>query len=296
MVQWPRTEGISQRRVKGWLHGRRKIDETRGLLLLAPISDDATPVDWDDPLLCDLLPDDLEKQPEEDATFETLPASAHQAKHYKTWNKDFIKWVYRNHTLELYKSPTFKATSHAGEDERDFRLRLQQLAREKRDVATEKLQKKYATKMGRLQDRIRRAQQVVEREEEQAKQQKFQTMISVGSSLLSAFLGRKVVSRSSTGKAATAIRGLSRSMKEGQDIKRAEENVEALQQQLENLESDLTKETDTISSQWNAQTEILESIKIRPKKTNIHVQVVGLGWAPFWEKSDGHSIPALGII
>ena len=275
-----------------FLDGRRKIDETRRLSLLAPLSDDATPVDWDNPLLCDLLPDDLEKQPEEKAIFVTLPASAHQAKHYKTWEKDFIKWVYRNHTLELQKSPTFKATSHAGEDERDFRLRLQQLAREKRDAATEKLQKKYATKMARLQDRIRRAQQAVEREEEQAKQQKFQTMISVGSSLLSAFLGRKVLSRSTTGKATTAIRGISRSMKEGQDIKRAEENVEALQQQLEDLNCALTKETDTISSQWNAQTEILESILIRPKKTNIHVRVVGLGWAPYWEKSEGNSIPA----
>jgi hypothetical protein len=258
-----------------FLDSRRKIDETRDLSLLAAISDDATPVDWDDHLLCDLLPDDLEKQPQEDATFESLPASAHQVNHYKPWQKDFINWVYRHYTLELFKSPTFKTTSYPDEEERDFRLRLKQLAREKRDLATETVRKKYATKMTRLQDRIRRAQQAVEREEEQAKQQKFQTMISVGSSILSAFLGRKAVSRSSMGKATTAIRGISRSMKEGQDIKRAEENVEALQQQLVDLEADLTQETDSIFSQWNAQTEPLESIQIRPKKTNIHVHVLG---------------------
>lgn len=271
---------------------RRKIHEGRDLSLLAAISDDATPVDWDDPLLCDLLPEDLEKQPQADATFDTLPASAHQANHYKTWQKDFINWVHRHYTLELLKSPTFKTTSYPDEEERDFRLRLQQLAREKRDLATETVRKKFATKMNRLQDRIRLAQQAVEREEEQAKQQKFQTMISVGSSILSAFLGRKAVSRSSMGKATTAIRGISRSMKEGQDIKRAEENVEALQQQLNDLETDLIEETETITSQWNAQKEPLESIKIRPKKTNIHVEVLGLGWAPHWKKSDGHSVPA----
>lgn len=275
-----------------FIDGRRKIDESRELSLLASISDDPTPVDWEEPTFCTLPPDDLETQPEEGGTFETPPTAANQAKHYKSWHKDFINWVYRHYTLELWKSPTFKVTSQAGESERDFGLRLQQLAREKRDEATEKLRKKYAAKATRLEDRIRRAQQAVEREEEQAKQQKFQTVISIGATILSAVLGRKAVSRSSMGKATSAIRGISRSRKESQDIQRAEENVDALQEQLGELERELNEEIEQITLKWNAQEETLEAIKIRPKKSNISPHVVGLGWVPYWKNSQGQRTSA----
>ena len=275
-----------------FIDGRSKIDESRELSLLVSISDDPTPVDWEEPIFCTLPPDDLETQPEEGGTFDTPPTAANQGKHYKSWHKDFINWVYRHYTLELWKSPTFKVTSQAGESERDFRLRLQQLAREKRDEGTDKLRKKYATKMNRLEDRIRRAQQAVEREEEQAKQQKFQTVISIGATILSAVLGRKAVSRSSMGKATSAIRGISRSRKESQDIQRAEENVDALQEQLRELESELNEEIENIALQYDAQGETLEAIKIRPKKSNISPHVVGLGWAPYWEDSQARRTSA----
>ncbi len=275
-----------------FIDGRRKIDESRELSVLAAISDDPTPIDWTEPLLCELSPDDLETQAMEGATFTPLPTSANQTKHYKRWEKDFINWVYRHYTIQLWKSPTFKVTSLAGERERDFRLRLQQLAREKRDAATDKLRKKYAAKLTRMEDRIRRAQQAVEREAEQAKQQKFQTVISVGATLLSAFLGRKAVSRSSMGKATSAIRGISRSRKESQDIERAEENLEALQEQLTILQEELHQGIETIASQWDSQTETLENIAIRPKKTNISTHLVSVGWLPFWEHPEGKKIPA----
>ena len=145
--------------------------------------------------------------------------------------------------------------------------------------------------MAALEDRIRRAEQAVAREEEQAKQQKFQTAISLGATVLSAFLGRKAVSGSSITKATSTIRGMSRSMKESQDIDRAGENVEALKQQLADLEKEFTKETETLAAQLHTQSETLETITIRPKKSNITVDLLGLGWVPHWQDTQGHSTP-----
>ncbi len=275
-----------------FLDGRRKIDESQELTILVPITDDPTPVEWDNLVHTDLLPDDLESQQEEGGTFAELPAPAHQVKNYKKWQKDFVTWVYRNQTLDIWKNPALKVTSKSGESERDFRLRIQQLTREKRDEKTEALRKKYAAKMTRLENRIRRAEQAVEREEEQAQQQKFQTVISLGATVLSAFLGRKAVSRSSMGKAASTIRGLSRARKESQDIDRAEENVEALKQQLADLELEFTQETEDLASELQTQSETLESVAIRPKKSNITVTLFGLGWVPHWQDSQGQQTPA----
>jgi hypothetical protein len=154
--------------------------------------------------------DELEREPASDALFGSLPAEASKAKSYAAWSRDLVQWLYASQTLELHKSPSLGETSKPGESERDFRLRLQQAGRENRDGSVEKLRKAYAPKMAALEERIRRAEQATEREKEQANQQKLQTAISVGATLLGAFLGRKAVSTATMGRAATAARAGSR--------------------------------------------------------------------------------------
>jgi len=275
-----------------FLDTKKKIDETRELSVLVPITNSAVPLDWDQVAFSDIPADDLDSHPVESATFTDLPAPANQPKNYKEWEKTFADWVYRNHTLDIWKSPSLETTSRAGESERDFRVRLQQLAHESRDAETEKLRKKYAPKLAALEERIRRAQQTVDREAEQAKQQKLQTAISFGATILSAFLGRKAVSGTSMGKATTTVRGLSRSMKESQDVDRASENVEALTQQLAGLETEFKKEADALAGRWNPQVEILETVTVRPKKSDITIPLVGLSWAPFWMDPQAERTPA----
>ena len=275
-----------------FLDTKKQIDETREMSVLVPITNGTVPLDWDQVGFSDIPADDLDAHPDEHATFADLPAPASQAKNYKAWEKTFADWVYRNHTLEIMKSPSLETTSRAGESERDFRVRLQQLAHEFRDTETEKLRKKYAPKVAAIEDRIRRAQQTVDREEEQAKQQKFQTAISFGATILSAFLGRKTISGTSMGKATTAIRGLSRSMKENQDVDRASENVEALTQQLALLETEFKAEADALAGRWNPQEEALETVTVRPKKSDITIRLVGLTWAPMRMDEEGRQIPA----
>src|SRR6185436_16637407 len=140
--------------------------------------------------------------------------------------------------------------------------------------------------------RIRRAQQAVDRESAQANQAKVQTAISFGTTLLGALFGRKAVSVSTLGRATTAARGVGRSMKEQQDIGRAGETVEALQEQLNALEAELQTETQALEAKIDAQNETLETISIKPKKTNISVQLVALAWAPYWRDESGDATSA----
>ena len=186
--------------------------------------------------------------PVEGALFAPPPAAAAKVKNYATWNRDLVAWLYASQTLELLKSPSSGETSRAGESERDFRVRLQQAGRETRDGSVEKLRKTYAPKMAALQEKIRRAEQMAEREREQASQQKLQAALSVGTTLLGAFLGRKVISAGSLGRASTAARAGSRTWKEMQDVARAGETVEALKQQLADMEAEFTAEVQALES------------------------------------------------
>jgi hypothetical protein len=130
-------------------------------------------------------------------------------KNYSAWAKDFTTWIQNSRKMALLRSPSLNQFSKPNEDERDFRIRLQQATREVRDGAAEKLRAKYAPKIATLQERLRRAEAAKEREADQSKRAKMDTMISFGSTLLGAFLGRKAVSISTMGKAATTIRSAS---------------------------------------------------------------------------------------
>jgi hypothetical protein len=179
-----------------------------------------------------------------------------------------------------------------GESERDFRVRLQQAAREQRDAGVEKLRRSYGSRMAAIEERIRRAGQAAEREREQASQQTMQTAISAGATLLGALLGRKAVSSASMGRAAGTLRAGSRTWKERQDVARAEETVEAMRRQLAELESEFAAEVQAIESAASAATGAFETISIKPRKTNIAVRFVALSWVPHWLDAEGNVQPA----
>src|SRR6266850_3940884 len=93
-----------------------------------------------------------------------------------------------------------------------------QRSREQRDAAVEKLRAQYTPKLQKIEERIRNAEQVVQREEGQARGAQVQTAISLGATVLTALLGRKRISYTSVGRATTAARGAQRAMQQGQDV------------------------------------------------------------------------------
>lgn len=270
----------------------KNVDATKDVNVLVPINDGIVAVDWDHAAATDLPVSDLEPSPQNDASFAELPSAGAKAKTYDTWRKDFAAWLYRTQKLELLTSQSLGQSSQPDESERDFRIRLQQTAREQRDQAVEKLRQKYAPKIAALEERKRRAEQAVEREAEQAKGQKLQTAISFGATLLSSFMGRKGVSLTTLGRATTAARGVSRSMKEAQDVGRAQETVEAVNQHLAELDEQFKAETAAIENSNDAQTEELEKTSLKPTKANISVKLVSLAWAPYWHDAGGNTVSA----
>ena len=271
----------------------KRMETTKQLSILAPFAAAGVlAIDWEGAAHVDIPVSDLEQEPSEGAQFADLPAAAAKPKNYDKWQKDFANWLYRGQRLELLKSQRLEQSSNPGESERDFRIRLQQHAREQRDAAVEKLRQKYAPKITALEERRRRAEQAVERESEQASGQKMQTAISFGTTLLSSFLGRKAVSLTTLGRATTAARGVGRSMKESQDVGRAQETVAAINQQLAELDEQFKTETAGLERAYDAETDTLETVTMKPTKANINVQLLSLAWTPYWHDAQGQITPA----
>ncbi|MGH2452214.1 MAG: ATP-binding protein [bacterium] len=269
---------------------KRGIDLSRDVAVLAPFQAGALAVDWARARPSPLRPDELEAAPGAGSRFADLPAAALKLRNYEAWSKDFAKWLYQNERLDLWRSPSLRLVSRPEETERDFRIRLADAARERRDEVTARLRAKYAPRISVLSERVRRAQQAAGREAEQQKQQRVQTAVSLGATILGAFIGRKAASHSTLGRATTAARGASRSMKEAEDVRRAGETVAVLQGQLTDLEAQFQAEVAPLDA--GGPVDPLDPIALKPKRSQIAVQFIGLAWAPHRQEAEGALIPA----
>jgi phage host-nuclease inhibitor protein Gam len=268
------------------------IDQLEKNGRLASIPIEAIALDWDQSQVALLQEEGLERQPAEDAGYESLSAAANEPKNYKKWADDFGDYLYRTSKIDIWRSPALKQVSKPGESERDFRIRLSQLARENRDDKVEALRRSYATKMASLQDQIMRAQLRVERERDQMRAQSVQTAISFGTTLLGAILGRKTFSARTIDRAGTTMRGGMRTAREKGDVAQAEQSAEVLKQRLSDLEAELNSEIATIETETDPMQQKLEQVMVRPKKGDIAVRLTALVWAPYWALPDGTATPS----
>ena len=252
------------------------LDLVKDVIFVTPVTDDVVPVDWQNAQEIGLKFSEISKDPAtENSLFVHPPSVINKTEKYDDWKKDFIVWLTQNNKLTLYKDPLTQSLSRAGESEKDFRLRISQKVRENRDESAEKLRKNYAPRLATIQEKINRAKQKMNQENDQVKQQNVQTAISIGTSLLGAFMGRRTSS---------LARGIGRSMKERKDVQYAKESLESLNQQLLNVQSEFDSEVASLNTKTNQQ-DALETVLFKPNKNDISVKLLSLVWYPSGQDS-----------
>ncbi len=269
------------------------LDQWQTAAYVAPLSDDGKDALWGESQPYADLKARLTKTPAPDATeYGTLPGPAMRAASYAAYGRQLAAHLYENARATLLVSDTLKAASAPGESEGDFRARLAHATREQRDAAVEQLRKKYAPKLQTLQDKLSRAADKREREQDQLSSQRLQTAVSIGTTVLGALFGRKAISAGNIGRAATAVRTASRMGREKEDVERAEESLEVLRQRLEALQLECDAEVAKLNTSLDPSTLVLRSVQVTPKKSDLAVGEVALVWAPWRNGADGFPTPA----
>jgi hypothetical protein len=257
-----------------------KVSGATDAIYVTPISDAAIPVDWQKAIKAGFHPDALEKTARPGTKFGEVPVAAALSKNYAEWTKDFSGWLLSGEEVTLYTNPITGAVSSPGESEQEFRIRLGQGARENRDDIVSKLRAKYTPKYLALQEKLKKAQAIKERESTQSKEKGFQTAVKVGGALLGAFTGRKLFSQTNISKASTAIRGVSSSAAQQQDYARAVQDEKEIQQQVTDLQTQFDAELAAMGGKGDTTRVPLETLVIKPKKTDIDIRLVCLVWVP----------------
>lgn len=274
-----------------FVDSKSKLDHAVSRTWLLPVREEPVFIMMDDGTEERVKVTDLESQPASPADFINPPQWVFQPKHYKAWAKRFLDWLALKEKHFVLSCPAFKMSSLKDESERDFRVRVSQKAKEQRDAEIDKLRAKYREKLSTLENKIRLAEQALEREQEQVKAQDMQTAISVGATVLGAFLGGGRRRSSGTlGRATSAARAANRSASSRADVERASENLEALNQKMSEMERQFQSEVAAIQAELDRAAQSVEVVNITAKKTNVSVDVFSFAWAPY-QITEGKYVP-----
>jgi hypothetical protein len=253
------------------------IDAWEEETLVAPPMDDDGP-DWTQAQSFRRLDDRLVAQPLPDARYAEPPATFLRPANYTAWAKQLAEYLYRSKTLNVIHCPALKMTSAPGGTEGEFRARIAHALRERRDAEIEELRGRYAAQLERLTDQIRRAEDRVAREKTQATDQKLSTVVSIGTTLLGALMGRKRLSATTINRAGTSMRRAGRIGKEQEDVARAEEGLDTLKERYADMETELEKEIGRLQGELDPAAVEIVVVPVRPRKSDTDVSRLALLW------------------
>ena len=210
----------------------------------------------------------MHSKPKE-AEFTALPEVILEDKTLKKAIRELKETLYRTKELVLFRCVPLKLESKVGESHADFMVMVQDSLTERKEKEIEKLQERYAKKEKTLTTRLLRAKERVEKESADSTS----SMIDTGIAVLGALFGKPTPTK--IGRALGKGRKV---LKERGDISRAEERVLEVEADIEALEYELEDKIDILSEKYTIENYEIESFSIKPRKTDIDVEVCAVVW------------------
>jgi hypothetical protein len=262
-----------------FVDARAGVDVWREAAYVAPLSRDGE-VAWSESRVLDDYANRVDSSPAAGARYAQLPAAATRAASYRAWSQSLESHLYQHARLDVLICDELELASRPEESEGDFRARLSQALREKRDAAVAELRARVQSRVTSLQDRVRRAEERVSREQSQYSQRKMQSAISIGATVLGALLGSRRLGSGTLGRATTAARSAGRMGHEKEDVERAEEGADVLRQRLAALLAEVEREVTALQAKLDPQRIVIRKVQVGVRKSDVEVQRAFLLWVP----------------
>jgi predicted nucleic acid-binding Zn-ribbon protein len=186
-------------------------------------------------------------------------------------------WLYYNSRLTIQVHEELGVSQAPRESEREFKIRLQQVARERRDAEVDKLEVGFERQISRLEEKLRKTERELAADEADYNARKQQEWVGIGESVLSWVLGRRNTRVLSS--AASRRRMTSNA---GQELEENREEIADLKQEIVNLEQQLKEQSEEITLKWDSLLDDLSETELAPRRTDIDVKLVALAWLPSW--------------
>lgn len=251
--------------------------EAENLSVLVPVPSAHSLVQWHENLTDPISARDLAPSPTREGLYGSLPDGMTDSTPYTQYKNDLAEFIYREHTREAWAHRELGLESRPGESQRDFAERCQEEARKRRDAELDRVTKQYETQASKLQTALEREQAELEQDLANLKGRRGEELLSAGETVVSLLMGRKrssALSRASTKRRMTS--------KAKADVAESEAAIAKLEKQIADVAGERDRALQAVRERWSDLAMQVQPSAIRPKKSDIRVQVFGLAWVPNW--------------
>jgi len=267
---------------------KRGVEDKEERILLAPVSNVVSRIDWGDAEALAAEPRELRRQHEqvgdEGPYFEAIPESANTAAELKKIQNDLEDWLYYNARYPLRANETLSVAQKPGESDDAFAARVQQAA----DVAyaeeAEKARVAAAKKKDAIAAKLSKAQKDLAEDQAKVSAKRMDQFTSLGESILNFFFGR----RSST-IVSSAMRKQNQAAAAAAAVEKGKQLIAELTTQQTQLDADAAAENAAIAAKWKTIAASIDQVDVAPRRTDIAVDLLAVAWTPEWviEYDDG---------
>jgi hypothetical protein len=247
------------------------------MYLLPPEHITAVP-DWAAAQPLELTAKELETRGAEGALYADVPEPLANVRQFALWKKAFADYLYRTQALVISYHPLLKVYARPEDTAESFRRRCEEAARQQKEAEAEKIRAKYTAQIARLQERIRREELELEQDRLEYEARKQEELLSAGESLVGMFIGRR---RTSVLSSASRRRRMTQLAKA--DLDESVATIAKLKKELEGLQRAMNDELEALEQRWAQLAGNIQEIRVQPRKTDIAVDIFGVGWAPMWQ-------------
>ncbi|MGA7757898.1 MAG: helicase HerA-like domain-containing protein [Ilumatobacteraceae bacterium] len=227
---------------------------------------------------------DLRAEAPAGVTYRLTEAKISTKTFFSQVERDLRDHLTRSLALEIQANTGLKLYGRPGESADEFAARCTAFADDRADEAIAKLRDKYEAKAMRLRDQIEAAEDRVDVLEEEAKSKRNSEFLSTAGSVLGGIFGGKK-SKSGMigdmlGDAGTAARRRGTTNASGRRVDAAENKVDRLVAQLDELEADATADITEIGEKWDALAAQITTLEVGLERTDVKVTQLALAWIP----------------
>lgn len=243
------------------------IDESETICMSLELYEDEE-YNWDDAIELNECGTFSKSKPTS-ASFAPISQKLESDRGLNSAKKELKDWIYRNKRLTLFRSRSPRLSSKPYESIGEFKVRVKDILDEKKEQEIEKLQSRYGKKEQTLLKRLKRAEERVTKEEADATK----SMVDTGIAILGALFGR-----SSSAKLGRVLSKGSHAYKERGDISRAEEQVETIKDEIEELSYELEDKLSDLALQYDIESVNIVESSLKLRKSDIDIKRVSIVW------------------
>lgn len=233
---------------------------------------------WDEYVAPVLDPRSLDSQPTQGEPFAygELPLGLTDKKRLAALEREVVDYIFKTAGIVLPVNQELKLYAQPGMPFNDFRAQVISVAKGYRDAEIDKVTLSFEKEFDRLEARYRQEQRELEADQASLKGLGGESLATIGEAAISLLQGRTTYTLSRVSR----VRRFQEQAR--RDVSESEEVLAEIERQMDDLQKRFETEIARINDKWGRIANNITQVRLAPYKKDIHLEIFGIGWKPFY--------------